>query len=613
MCHCGSARLCDNNESAVASMATVCVVIASPVSVSCVVSVVEVGPVLCCVVKMASVSGIRRRCVNKPDSFCYVCGCYIMKGQSRPITALVKRLYYAYFKVKLGDMDKVWAPHVICKTCMENLRQWSQGKRKALPFGIGMVWREPQDHISDCYFCLCRVSGFNKKNKDSIVYPNLKSARRPVPHGPLIPIPSPPTSLPASDASSESDDEQVDTDFSLHTEEVSPQQFNQSELSNLIRDLGLTKEKSELLGSRLKEKNLLAAGTTFSWYRHRDKEFRKYFKKEEDLTYCCDIPGLIEQLGTGYKTEDWRLFVDSSKRSLKAVLLHNGNRLPSIPLAHSVLLKENYVTMQTILDKIKYHEHRWYVCSDLKVCGILLGQQAGYTKFPCHICEWDSRARDKHWSTSTWPKRQALTPGVKNVTNAALVDPQKVILPPLHIKLGIMKQFVKALDKGRPCFQYIASKFTQLSDAKVKEGVFDGPQIKKLLKDQNFEQTMNAVELAAWISMRDVMTKFLGNVKDEQYETIVKTMLDHMKELGCRMSLKLHFLHSHLDQFPENLGAVSEEMGERFHQDIKEAERRYQGRWDVPMMADYCWCLKRDGEHGAVRRWAAKRSFQGDI
>lgn len=86
---------------------------------------------------------------------------------------------------------------------------------------------------------------------------------------------------------------------------------------------------------------------------------------------------------------------------------------------------------------------------------------------------------------------------------------------------------------------------------------------------------MNAVELAAWISMRDVMTKFLGNVKDEQYETIVKTMMDHMKELGCRMSLKLHFLHSHLDHFPENFGAVSEEMGERFHQDIKEAERRY--------------------------------------
>ena len=186
-------------------------------------------------------------------------------------------------------------------------------------------------------------------------------------------------------------------------------------------------------------------------------------------------------------------------------------------------------------------------------------------------------------------------------------------MPPLHIKLGIIKPFVEALDKSSPCFKYIASNFPHLSDAKVKEGIFNGPQIRKLLKDRNFEQTMNAVELAAWISMRDVMTKFLGNVKDEQYETIVKTMLNHMKELGCRMSLKLHFLHSHLDHFPENLGAVSEKMGERFHQDIKEAERRYQGRWNVPMMADYCWRLKREDKHDAVRRWAAKRSFQGDI
>jgi hypothetical protein len=38
--------------------------------------------------------------------------------------------------------------------------------------------------------------------------------------------------------------------------------------------LSLTKEKSELLGSRLKEKNLLAPGTTFYWYRNREKDFQ---------------------------------------------------------------------------------------------------------------------------------------------------------------------------------------------------------------------------------------------------------------------------------------------------------------------------------------------------
>ena len=39
---------------------------------------------------------------------------------------------------------------------------------------------------------------------------------------------------------------------------------------------------------------------------------------------------------------------------------------------------------------------------------------------------------------------------------------------------------------------------------------------------------------------------------------------------------------------------MSEEQGERFHQDIKTMEKRYQGRWNVNMKVDYCWCLLRD-------------------
>ena len=53
------------------------------------------------------------------------------------------------------------------------------------------------------------------------------------------------------------------------------------------------------------------------------------------------------------------------------------------------------------------------------------------------------------------------------------------------------------------------------------------------------------------------------------------------------MSIKVHYLHSHLDRFPENLGDLSEEQGERFHQDIRIMEERYQGHWNANMMADY--------------------------
>ena len=73
------------------------------------------------------------------------------------------------------------------------------------------------------------------------------------------------------------------------------------------------------------------------------------------------------------------------------------------------------------------------------------------------------------------------------------------------------------------------------------------------------------------------------------------------------MSIKLHYINSHLDQFPENLGDVSEEQGERFHQDLKTIEDRYQGRWDIHLMADYCWGIKR--EEKFIKERATSKSF----
>ena len=40
-------------------------------------------------------------------------------------------------------------------------------------------------------------------------------------------------------------------------------------------------------------------------------------------------------------------------------------------------------------------------------------------------------------------------------------------------------------------------------------------------------------------------------------------------------------------QFSPNLGAVSDEQGERFHQDMATIEKRYEGLWNESMMADY--------------------------
>lgn len=135
----------------------------------------------------AEMSSSRRHCLNHPDAFCYICGIYTMQKQRRNITDFVKQAYLAYFGVEIGKQDKSWVPHKVCKTCVESLRQWTKGE--SLNFGVPMVWREPKNHHDDCYFCVVNVKGFNRYKKHKWEYPDLESARRPIPHSKDIPIP----------------------------------------------------------------------------------------------------------------------------------------------------------------------------------------------------------------------------------------------------------------------------------------------------------------------------------------------------------------------------------------------------------------------------------------
>ena len=69
---------------------------------------------------------------------------------------------------------------------------------------------------------------------------------------------------------------------------------------------------------------------------------------------------------------------------------------------------------------------------------------------------------------------------------------------------------------------------------------------------------------------------FLGNNKARNYAELVTNMLTAFRNLGCNMSIKMHYLFSHMDRFPENLGSMSDEQGEIFHQDMKVMEVWYQ-------------------------------------
>ena len=107
----------------------------------------------------------------------------------------------------------------------------------------------------------------------------------------------------------------------------------------MVRDLKLAKSQSELLASRLKEWNLLEGSVRVSDFRKRERGLAHCFAQEGSLVYCVNVDSVFDTLGQKHEPSNWRLFIDSSKLSLKAVLLHNGNKFPSVPIAHSFHMK----------------------------------------------------------------------------------------------------------------------------------------------------------------------------------------------------------------------------------------------------------------------------------
>ena len=360
-----------------------------------------------------------RKCQNHPDSFCYICGELVLKSKHRNITPTIKFAYEQYFGCKLGDQDKCWAPHISCQRCAKVLLAWIQGVRKQMPFAIPMIWTEPTNHATDCYFCLSKICGFNMKGKNSLKYPNVSSAIRPVAHSKELPVPKPPPKIPdryEDDTEKAKSEEIIDVYEEPSSSLPKPHLITQSDLNDLVRDLQLSKDHAELLGSRLQGWNLLNKQTNITYFRKRDNTLREYFYTDEELCVCTNINGLMETLGMKHEPKEWRLFIDASKSSLKTVLLHIGNVHPSIPIAYSTTMKESYDSLKMVLSKIQYEKYKWHVCGDLKVIGILLGLQMGYTKYCCFLCEWDSRARNQHYSKKVWAPRHKLIPGQKKCT-----------------------------------------------------------------------------------------------------------------------------------------------------------------------------------------------------
>lgn len=398
------------------------------------------------------------------------------KATSTAFTREFKNAYRLYYSDQPDLFDLPWTPDTVCRRCYCAALNWINKKKGNMPFGTPVIWTDPNEHNENkCYGCINYKNGINSHkmaNKNYLAGPNSSLPQK---HSDVNPPPRPPSPDTITEASWQTAGTvETESFFEADEQEDKPELVTQDEMDYVVAKTGLSQRQSEFISSFLKRKKLTEVGFKVTGYRHRQAEFQYFFTANDRNTYafCNNIKGLFEQMKIHYVARDWRLFIDGSVTSLKAVLLHKSNKIPSIPVAFSTDMKECYSTMKTLLKDINYEDHSWKICCDVKVINILQGIKGGWPKFFCFICRWDTRAKVDHY-THVWDKRVC---GMKDQSLDMLEEPlikntSDILLPPLHIKLGITKKFIEAVvlcnDDVFHCLKEI---FPKLSDQKIKAG-----------------------------------------------------------------------------------------------------------------------------------------------
>lgn len=89
----------------------------------------------------------------------------------------------------------------------------------------------------------------------------------------------------------------------------------------------------------------------------------------------------------------------------------------------------------------------------LQIWGLLMGRQGRCIRFPRYICFWDSRNTAAHYHMWYWPQWTVFSVEMNNTKRKPLLDPWKILFPPRHLKLGLMRQFVTSLVKESAVFK----------------------------------------------------------------------------------------------------------------------------------------------------------------
>lgn len=104
---------------------------------------------------------------------------------------------------------------------------------------------------------------------------------------------------------------------------------------------------------------------------------------------------------------------------------------------------KEFINIVLVMDKIKFHKHQWVIRVDLKIVNFIFGERESHIKYICFLYPWDNNKDNEE-------KKNALQQGEygcwrKYVIHEPLIERDQIILPPLLIKLGLLKQSMKAL------------------------------------------------------------------------------------------------------------------------------------------------------------------------
>lgn len=422
----------------------------------------------------------------KLNEFCYVCGHIVPKvGKKERKNLLTPEFSFAYTQYfdEVDTSGEDFTPNTVCSNCYSNILNWFHRRRGHLPFAKPVIWvKDPNGHNKTrCYACINYDVGINKRRLKRKTHVAAFTASLPVPRADGVEQPTPPcletmSALPLESVFTLPSNLQ-DPDYTPNLEDDEPKPLTQNEMDYIVAKLGLSQRNSEFLTSFLKRRKLTQHNVSATAYRKRQAEFQHLYTVDDKntFTYCNDIKSLVNKLGMEYNAGDWRLFIDGSVSSLKVVLLHKTNKKPSIPLALGTNMKESYETLDNILKKIKYNENKWKVCCDLKIVNILQGviSKGGFPKFFCFRCDWDSRSKVDQYQCNDWTKRTLENEKRLKLVNEPLIkNIDDILLPPLHIKLGIAKKFIEmAVKDNEEVFDCLKNIFPKLSNDKIKKGI----------------------------------------------------------------------------------------------------------------------------------------------